>query len=181
MLTFDFFAGIFAGSFVMYLWTKAAAIAKRQRMKAFDISDPMNQLRFIETSSLNATKPINKEAFAVYRSIEDYISSNQRTYRLLAEVGMGAFIKTDFNAVPKAQDKRAFSSYNSKRVDFLVIDAYGKPILVIEYHGSGHYQNNALARDEVKTAALRKAGINLMTVNYGTPDNIIKQDLAQYF
>ena len=59
---------------------------------------------------------------------------------------------------------RAYSAYGSKRVDFLIIDSFGRPAVAIEYHGSGHLQGNAAARDAVKKRALHKAGIELLEV-----------------
>ncbi len=80
------------------------------------------------------------------------------------EVGMGAFIKTAYDPKDR-QQKAAFSSYNSKRIDFLLIDKGGKPMLAVEYHGTGHdLSNDASDRMEVKRLALRRAGVALLEI-----------------
>ena len=58
----------------------------------------------------------------------------------------------------------AFRSINSKRLDFLMIDAYGMPVLAVEYQGHGHFSDTTFMRDAVKREALRKAGIRLLEV-----------------
>ncbi|WP_408737301.1 DUF2726 domain-containing protein [Acetobacter pasteurianus] len=63
------------------------------------------------------------------------------------------------------RQKQAFSSYSGKRVDFLLIDRYGLPVLVIEYHGTGHdLSGDADDRMAVKRLALQKAGIPLLEI-----------------
>ena len=56
-------------------------------------------------------------------------------------------------------DKEAYFAINSKRVDFLIVDKKGYAVIVIEYQGQGHYQDNAAKRDAVKREACRKAGV----------------------
>ncbi|WP_232309449.1 DUF2726 domain-containing protein [Gluconobacter cerinus] len=63
------------------------------------------------------------------------------------------------------RQKQAFSSYSGKRVDFLRIDRYGLPVLVIEYNGTGHdLSGDADDRMAVKRLALQKAGIPLLEI-----------------
>nr|WP_242005607.1 DUF2726 domain-containing protein [Acetobacter lovaniensis] len=56
-------------------------------------------------------------------------------WRFAFEVAMGGFIKTPY-APDDSRQKRAFNSYSGKRVDFLLIDRFGNPVLVVEYNGS---------------------------------------------
>ncbi|EGI5923291.1 DUF2726 domain-containing protein [Salmonella enterica subsp. enterica serovar Colindale] len=79
----------------------------------------------------------------------------------------------------KCQDKPAFASVNSKRVDILVTDLFGFPCAVIEYQGGGHYQNNAIGRDAVKKEACRKAGIGYLEIEPGYDDDDINR-LSKY-
>lgn len=142
---------------------------RREIFERFDVKDPANQLRFIEEASLYSRKPINREAFrTVFSIVERTLTETNSGYRLLAEVCMGSFLGTSQNHGTKAAQDRAFSSFNSKRVDFLIIDTFGKPCLVIEYQGSGHYQGDSEQRDMVKRMALKAVRVPLLEISEGT-------------
>ena len=82
--------------------------------------------------------------------------------RVHAEVGLAAIV------APTKGDRQArlaaFNAISQKRVDFLLTDANRRPVLVVEFQGSGHWANGAAKRDAVKAAALSKAGIPLVQV-----------------
>lgn len=141
-----------------------AAAEKRYWAQLNDIKNTDNQLRFIGSCELYAVPPVNKEASKVLYALTNWIKSNRKDWRLSFEVGMGAFIRTAKNG-DDAVGSAAFSSFNSKRVDFLLVDRFGQPKLVIEYHGSGHHLSpDAPARMEVKRLALSRAGIPLVEI-----------------
>ncbi len=152
------------GAMVAYTSLRLSTVLRLQRYRRYDVSNTDNQLRFIEEAKLRPAIPINKEAFKVFRTIETELPNRGTRYRLLAEVSMGAFIKTSEHHGTAAQRKRAYSTFGSKRVDFLIIDPYGRPALVVEYHGSGHDRAKSVARDTVKKRALQKAGVELLEV-----------------
>ena len=141
------------------------AARRRQYFEVNDVSDTQNQLRFIGQCDLQPKRPVNREAVKVLYALEEWIKAQPPdAWRLSFEVSMGAFIKTAYDPENREQ-KAAFSSYNSKRVDFLLVDRYGNPKLVIEYHGSGHdLSDDASERMEVKRRALERAGIPLLEV-----------------
>jgi hypothetical protein len=74
----------------------------------------------------------------------------------------------------KCDDKAAYACINSKRVDLLLMDDDCQPRHAIEYHGAGHHQKAAAARDAVKKEALRRAGIGYHEVMAGhtTPSEL---------
>lgn len=134
-----------------------------------DISIPKNQMRFVAACELYACKPVNREAVNVLYALEEWLELNRPDWRVAFEVAMGAFIKTRSREDAKAQD-RAFSSYNSKRVDFLIIDKLGQPRLAVEYHGSGHdLSPDAPDRMMVKRLALARAGVPLVEIAEKSP------------
>lgn len=142
--------------------------AESQRRKQFfkrnDISDIENQIRFIRQADLRAVKPVNREAVSVLYALDKWIDTHRDGWRLAFEVSMGAFIRTAYDPNDRLQ-RAAFSSYNSKRVDFLLIDRYGHPVLAVEYHGTGHdLSEDAADRMEVKRLALKRAGIPLVEI-----------------
>jgi len=164
----NFIFGVLVGAAIMWGRLKILRMSAKARAKEWDVGDYQNQLRFIEQTQLYIRKPINKEAFkTVFIVAENALASIRPKHRILAEVSMGSFMGTSNAGVRKSISVRAFKSFNSKRVDFLVIDASGKPKLAIEYHGSGHYQGNAEDRDAVKRFALKKAGIPLLEISEG--------------
>ena len=58
------------------------------------------------------------------------------------------------------EDELGYRAINSKRSDFVITDRQFRPIAIIEYQGSGHYQSNSENRDATKRHALTRAGID---------------------
>lgn len=141
------------------------AAARRKRfIEENDISDVENQIRFVSQAELRAVRPVNREAVRVLYALDEWIPANRPGWRMAFEVSMGAFIRTNYDPEDRVQ-RAAFSSYNSKRVDFLLIDRFGQPMLVVEYHGTGHdLSDDAADRMDVKRLALARAGIPLVEV-----------------
>lgn len=139
--------------------------ARRKRfIEENDISDVENQIKFIGQAELHAVRPVNREAVRVLYALDEWIAANRPGWRMAFEVSMGAFIKTSYSPDDPTQ-KAAFSSYNSKRVDFLLIDRFGQPMLVVKYHGSGHdLSDDAADRMAVKRLALARAGVPLAEI-----------------
>ncbi|WP_052265443.1 DUF2726 domain-containing protein [Ruegeria sp. ANG-R] len=164
----DFLIGLMIGAAAVWLRSKWRAQKVKALAAEWDISDPRNQLKFINAVDLKTRKPINVEAYkAVFAPAEKALEGIKPKHRLLAEVSMGSFLGTTGRAGQKAQD-RAFKSFNSKRVDFLIVDAFGEPKLVLEYHGSGHFlSKDAAQRDAVKRLALGSANVPLLEFNEG--------------
>ncbi|GGD94849.1 hypothetical protein GCM10011390_12000 [Aureimonas endophytica] len=139
--------------------------ARRRRDRARnDLARTENQLRFVGQSRLRAVRPVNGEAVRVLYALEDWIGDHRPDWRLSFEVAMGAFVKTASESDDRL-GRAAFSSYNSKRVDFLLVDGQGYPRLVVEYHGTGHdLSGDAEDRMAVKRLALQRAGIPLAEI-----------------
>lgn len=89
------------------------------------------------------------------------------------------FAQTSLGEVIGSNDNRAFSTINSKRVDVLLVDRFGSPVVAVEYQGSGHYQGSAAARDAVKKEALRKAGVQYVEVMESDSDEWIRQKVSE--
>jgi len=134
-----------------------------------------SQIRFISQSELRAVRPVNKEAARILYALDEWMVSQRPDWRMAFEVSMGAFIKTASDSNDWVQNA-AFRSYNSKRVDFLLIDRFGHPVLVVEYHGTGHdLSSDAPDRMAVKRLALERAGIPLVEI----PAKASKSDIAR--
>nr|WP_233127083.1 DUF2726 domain-containing protein [Rodentibacter sp. Ppn85] len=99
---------------------------------------------------------MNKSEYQLFLKITQRLSSieNRQYFRLFSQVSMGEILAT--------KDNRHFALINSKRIDFLIIDRKGYPVIAIEYQGKGHYQQNAIERDAIKREACRKANIKYL-------------------
>ena len=71
------------------------------------------------------------------------------------------------------------AAINIKRVDVLIVSRRGDPILAVEYHGHGHYQGTAAARDAVKKEALRKAGVPYIAVTPESGTDDMAREIAR--
>ncbi|WP_128291333.1 DUF2726 domain-containing protein [Afifella aestuarii] len=156
--------------------------ARRKRFfEENDVSDVENQIKFMRQAELRAVRPVNKEAVRVLYALKQWIEDHRPDWHMAFEVSMGAFIKTSYDPEDRMQ-KAVFSSYNSKRVDFLLIDRFGNPALAVEYHGTGHaLSDDALSRMEVKRLALDRAGIPLLEIPAKTSRAEILRMLEQRF
>ncbi len=98
---------------------------------------------------------MNVGEYKVFKTVEDILKHNPSGCRVMAQVSLGEILSCDGDV---------YWTINSKRVDVLVIDPRGMPVLAIEIQGSGHYQGNAPMRDAVKKEALRKAGVKWLEI-----------------
>jgi hypothetical protein len=141
---------------VYHLVSAALKLAGQARFRALDVRDPSNQLRFVMKATFAKKRVMGYSEYWVFRSVEAEVAK-YRGHRVFAQTSLGEILQTP--------DPRARKSVNSKRVDILVVAPSGYPVLVVEYHGGGHYQNNAAARDAVKKEALRKAHVEYLEVS----------------
>ena len=120
---------------------------------------------------------LNLEEYRLFQQLESLIDRNTLGFRLFAQVSLGEILQSS--------DRAAFSTINSKRCDFLIIDRQGNALVVIEYHGRGHFQGNSSHRDEVKRLALRKASIPTVEVlfdyEWQDVESELKKELGEVF
>ena len=97
--------------------------------------------------------------------------TEEKVYRILIDLinthAKGNFTvngQTSLGEILKCKERFAFNAINSKRVDLLIVDKNLMPVAAIEVNGTGHYQKNALERDEIKRAAIESAGIKYIAV-----------------
>nr|WP_269467973.1 DUF2726 domain-containing protein [Devosia ureilytica] len=124
--------------------------------KSTPVLDSSDQLRVVMGAAFEKTRLMSRPEYDVFRVVETHLRRCGPGYRLMAQTSMGEFIRS--------ADPSAHSSINSKRVDMLIIDTFGFAVVAIEHQGSGHYQNDAAARDAVKREALRRAGIEYLEI-----------------
>lgn len=118
--------------------------------------DAPDQLRIVMRSRFEKKRLLSRTEFDIFRVIEAHLRRCGPGYRLMAQTSLGEVLATP--------DEQAFRCINAKRLDMLVIDTFGQPVLAIEHQSSGHYQSDAAARDAVKREALRRAGVELLEI-----------------
>lgn len=113
-------------------------------------------LKAVMAASFQRRPVFNASEYHAFKIIEDDIAAEQMGYRVFAQTSLGEILASP--------NDDAFHSINAKRIDILVIDRSGLPVVAVEYQGSGHYQGRAAARDAIKMEALRKAGVRYVEV-----------------
>lgn len=131
----------------------APALTRRRSKPAGDAAD---QLRLVMAAPFKRTRLLSKSELAVFKVIEAHLPTCGPGLRLMAQPSLGEFVETP--------DLQAYRAINARRVDMLVIDTFGLPVVAIEHQGSGHYQADAAARDAIKREVLRKAGIEYLEI-----------------
>ncbi len=127
-----------------------------RRKKPSGPGDASDQLRIVMRSRFEKKRLMSRAEFDLFRTVENHLRSCGPGYRLMAQPSLGEVLTSP--------DDAAFRCINSKRLDMLVIDTFGLPVVAIEFQGGGHYQNDAAARDAVKREALRRAGVDMLEI-----------------
>jgi hypothetical protein len=122
-----------------------------------DLQDVGQQLHAVMGASFQKQRLLNGSEYRVFKIIEADIAAEGRGYRIFAQTNLGEVLSSP--------NDYAFRSINSKRVDILIVDRGGWPVVAIEHQGAGHYQGTAAARDAIKKEALRKAGVRYVEVS----------------
>jgi hypothetical protein len=143
---------------------------KRQKAIPIDVGQ---QLHAVMAASFQKQRLLSASEYRVFAVVEQELAVRGDGYRAFAQTNLGEILRTD--------DENAFHSINSKRVDILVVDRGGWPFLAIEYHGNGHYQGTAAARDAVKKEALRKAGVRYSEISPTDTADQIRVRLREHF
>ncbi len=131
--------------------------------------DAGQQLGAVMASSFAKQRLMNSSEYKLFRTIEEELVATGAGLRVFAQTSLGEVLKSD--------DDAAFRAINSKRVDILVIDRAGWPVLAVEFQGAGHYQGAAAARDAVKKEALRRAGVPYLEVTTNDSDDYVRDRL----
>ena len=134
-----------------YRYVEPSIADRRVTINSNTFSSP--NLGVVANAEFRRKLLLNKSEYRLFTRLISLLekSHQEQKYRLFSQVAMGEFIQSE--------NSEAFRLVNNKRVDFLITDKFGNPVVVIEYQGGGHYQNNAIERDAIKKEACRKARI----------------------
>lgn len=112
--------------------------------------------------SLYPQRIINKSEENLFYALNKLIKNNCINAHVFAQVSYGEMIKCK-----GADSFAAFNTFNSRRADFVIVNSDFIPVVVIEYHGEGHYKGADMKRSEaVKEWACKLAGIDLLVIHY---------------
>lgn len=105
---------------------------------------------------------INSSEQRLFDSLHNLIAKHDVKAYVFSQVSYGEIIGC------RGKDAfRAFSTFNSRRADFVVTDLSFHTLAVIEYHGEGHFNGaDMIKSDQTKQAICAGAGINLLIVHY---------------
>ena len=138
-----------------------------QALATFDAAE---QLRIVERSPFTSRNLLNKSELRLLAVLDAACAAEEKGWRVMAQVSLGEIL-----ASPKEE---AFRAINTKRVDFLLVDAAGSPQHAVELQGSGHHLGPAATRDAIKREALRRAGIGYVEVMPGDTPNEVRSRIA---
>lgn len=136
-----------------------------------DLQDSGQQLHAVMAASFQKRKVLSSSEYQAFKIIEEQVTAAQRGHRVFAQTSLGEILRS--------ASSNGFRSINSKRVDILVVDQAGWPVLAVEYQGSGHYQGTAAARDAIKKEALRKAGVRYIEVSTTDSEDQIRSRVRE--
>ncbi|MGN6516951.1 MAG: DUF2726 domain-containing protein [Rhizomicrobium sp.] len=126
------------------------------RFRLSDVEFCKMQLRRVKRAVFQKQRLMNFSEFVVFRTIEQDPALKRAGYRLVAQAPLGEILQS--------QHKKGFHAVNGRRVDMLIVDRGGWPVLAIEYQGEGHYDATSDLRDAMKRTALTNAGVGYLEI-----------------
>ena len=133
---------------------------------SLDLRDPLAQMEAIARVRFHTVRLLNREEARLLPLIESELRDIGGGYRVMAQTSLGEIIEP-IGPFDSAENRAAYASINSKRLDFAIFDRAGRLQVAIEYQGSGHYQTRSFMRDAVKREVLRKAGVPFIEIPQG--------------
>ena len=121
-------------------------------------------MEFISKVDFKPRPLLNRSEYRILRILEEVSQDIPGGHRVMAQTSLGEVLAPQMASGSETARDLAFRSINSKRLDFLVIDGYGMPVLAVEYQGHGHYNDRTFMHDAVKREAVRKAGIRFLEI-----------------
>lgn len=130
------------------------------------VTDKNSELLIVSETTFEVRPVMGKQEAHIFYKIENWVKDRDRGERVFVQISMGAFL-----IIPKP----VYRFIGCKRPDYVIVDRRGVPICVVEYLGRGHFQGDALERDQIKKAALANAKIPLVEIfeHERNNDNIV--------
>ena len=111
---------------------------------------------------LTPQRIMNKSEESVFFGIKELMDENKVGGYLFSQVSYGEII-----ACQGEDSFAALQTFNSKRADFLITDTSFNPLVVVEYHGEGHFKGADMTKsDKVKSDICSAARINHLVIHF---------------
>jgi hypothetical protein len=108
-----------------------------------DVRDPKAQMEYVARVDFEPQRLLNKSEYRILVILEAVTRELNAGLRVMAQTSMGEIIRPKKGSASDYDCNLAYRSINSKRIDFVVINRSGIPVLAIEYQGAGHYHSRS--------------------------------------
>ena len=126
-------------------------------------SKPFNQnahysqeLKAIRREKFKKGKLLNKSEMDLLLALENALYG--KGYRIIFQTSLGSFLNHS--------NKDMFLKINCKRADFVIVNRFGYPEVVVEYNGEGHFSSSSYLRDDIKETACSSAEVPFVSISY---------------
>jgi len=105
---------------------------------------------------------MNKSEEHIYWKLVGYCKN--RNLNVFTQVSLGEILNAN---------SEHYRYINAKRVDFCITDRNFMPVAVVEYQGSGHFNETYQERDAIKRQAVESAGLFYIPLHVGEEENVV--------
>lgn len=115
-------------------------------------NNPSDNIAITRRSKYSRQKLLNNPERDLYWKLVTICKNNKVI--ISAQVNLGEIL----------QSEEGYKTIQCKRCDFCITDRSFNPLVVIEYNGSGHFNDTSKERDEIKKTAIESSGIALFII-----------------
>ena len=128
-----------------------------------------DEMRPQQRVAIHPVRMMNKVEMRLFNWLFDKLEVEAPLYSIHAQVSMDAFLHVDRRA-SKQDQQSTRDSFANRRVDFLIADDLGLPVLAIEFHGADQSKEE---HGQDKASALDEAGVPLVVIPNGAKPSMI--------
>ncbi|WP_425091264.1 DUF2726 domain-containing protein [Tropicimonas sp. S265A] len=139
----------------------------RQRKHDATTGGAQDPSGILQAAQIDARPLFGSDERRVLCALLDWERQHPDAYMVLRKVALSDMFRLSNTGSRSAWDS-ARTCFDTRHVDFLIVDADGWPVLAIDYHETGHYERGAGRRDEVKALIFKQAGVTLTQIDKHT-------------
>ncbi len=175
VLAYSFFAFMRNRASLEQKW-REENIARNAPMRSAD-----QQFLIPASTTFRATSIVNPESLQVLELLETLIWDVNSTFSVLIYVSLDQFLEQSASVNP-VEYERTQSSLRREKMDYLVVNSNGLPVLAVMYYGHGPSQSPRRPGDpaiQMITGALNQAGIRFFEIQPEFRKRDLKKRLKQ--
>lgn len=123
---------------------------------------PDAQMELVSGVEFAPRRLLNGPEFGILRLLDKIVLETGAGHRAIGQASLGDVIAPKALYASEGARRRAFRSIDSKRLDFVIVDRHGMPVLAVDFQGRD--RTEPLMREDVKRKAVRKAGIGFLEI-----------------